>query len=196
MSLDQLDRLEWRRSLLRRKLMNDHLDPDDNSADDEIEYVSRGELKREMQALQDLGRELTGVSGKALAEFGLAQRTLDALLEGKRLVPRALNRHLRFVAKLLVDEDTDALREKLESLHRPHKLGVAAFHRAEKWRDQLLAGDNAALQEILARHPLADTQRLRQLTRNAIKEAAQNKPPKSARELFKLIAEIQQAGEE
>lgn len=173
--------------------MSEH--DDDQLPDDEIEYVSRGELKREMQALQALGRELTGVSGKLLAEWGLSQRTLDAVLEGKRLVPRALNRHLRFVAKLLADEDTEALRERLDSLHRPHQLSVAAFHRAEQWRDRLIAGDQGSLQEILQRHPGADTQRLRQLTRNAIKEAEQGKPPKSARELFRLIAETQAGGE-
>ncbi|MGB0866901.1 MAG: ribosome biogenesis factor YjgA [Granulosicoccaceae bacterium] len=170
--------------------------PDDLPDDDEIEYVSRGELKREMQALQTLGRDLTAVSGKVLADWDITPRTLEAILEGKRLVPRALNRHLRFVAKLLADEDVEKLRERLESLHRPHQLSVAAFHRAEQWRDRLIAGDNSALHEILQRHPGADTQRLRQLSRNAKKEAEQTKPPKSARELFRLIAETQQAGGE
>lgn len=174
--------------------MTDPVDPD-NNPDDEIEYVSRGELKRDMQILHDLGKELTGVSKKALAEFGLQTRTLDALLEGKRLVPRALARHLRFVAKLLSDEDAEKLREQLTALHLPHKMGVAAFHRAEAWRDRLLAGDKDALQEIMSRHPGADVQRLRQLTRNAIKEAEQNKPPKNSRELFRLIADTQKAGE-
>lgn len=173
--------------------MNDHIEPDDNAEDDDIEYVSRGELKREMQGLQDLGRELTAVSGKLLDEWGLAPRTLEALKEGKRLVPRALNRHLRFVAKLLVEEDADGLRERLASLHRPHQLGVADFHRAEKWRDTLLAGDDSPVQEVIERCPGIDVQRLRQLTRNARKEAAQGKAPKSARELFRLIAEAQQA---
>lgn len=174
--------------------MNDQETPDDNIDDDEIEYVSRGELKRDMQILRELGKDLTGVSGKVLAEWNLAPQTLVALLEGKRLVPRALARHLRYVAKLLTDEDAEALRERLDSLHRPHQLGVAAFHRAEQWRDRLLAGDDSALQEILQRHPKTDTQRLRQLTRNARKEAEHNKAPKSARELFKLIAQAQQAG--
>jgi len=176
--------------------MNEQIDPDDNAEDDEIEYVSRGELKRDMQILNELGRDLTAVSGKLLAEWGMAPRTLEALLEGKRLVPRALNRHLRFVAKLLQEEDAVALRERLTSLHRPHQLGVAAFHRAEQWRDRLLAGDDSALQDILQRCPAADTQRIRQLTRNARKEAEQGKAPKSARELFKLIAETQQAAEQ
>lgn len=174
--------------------MTDHLDPDDNAEDEDIEYVSRGEIKREMRGLQELGRELTAVSGKILNEWNLPPRTLAALLEGKRLVPKALSRHLRFVAKLLADEDVEPLRERLASLHRPHQLGVAAFHRAEQWRDRLLAGDNAVLQEIVERFPGADLQRIRQLSRNARKEAEQGKAAKSARELFKLIAETQQAG--
>jgi len=167
---------------------------EDSRLEDDIEYVSRGELKREMQALQDLGRELSGVSGKVLDTWGLRGQTLEALKEAKRLVPRALSRHLRYVAKLLQEEDVDKLRERLDSLHRPHQLSVAAFHRAENWRDRLVDGDDSAVSEIIERIPNVDVQRLRQLTRNARKEAAANKTPKSARELFKLIGQAQQDG--
>lgn len=167
----------------------------DSQPEDEIEYVSRGELKREMQGLQDLGRELTAISAKNLSQWEISPRTLEAIVEGKRLVPKALNRHLRYVAKLLVEENTDALRERLASLYRPHQLSVAAFHRAEQWRDRLLSGDDSPLQELIHRYPEADLQRIRQLTRNARKEAEQNKPPKNARELFRMIAEIQKQGE-
>jgi ribosome-associated protein len=47
-----------------------------------------------------------------------------------------------------------------------------------------------ALQEFLAAFPQADIQQLRTLIRNAQREEASQKPPKSSRELFKLIREI------
>jgi len=169
--------------------MKDQTDLINNTTDDEIGYVSNSALKREKQAIQGLCEELSEASGKALTEFGLAPRVIEALIESKRLIPRARKRHLRFVAKLLVNEDIEALRKKLASVHDPHRANTAAFCRAEQLRDRLLSGDNTVLQEILQCHPGADTQRLRQLTRNAIKETAQGKMPKSARELFSLIAE-------
>jgi ribosome-associated protein len=59
----------------------------------------------------------------------------------------------------------------------------------ERWRDRMI--ENAdAVSEFLVAHPHTDSQQLRTLIRNAQKEAAANKPPKSSRELFKLIREI------
>ena len=171
--------------------MSEHIDPEHQPEEDEIEYVSRGELKRDVREMVELGRQLVGVPKKVLQDFGLSQRVLDALMEGKRLVPRALTRHLRYTAKVLIDEniDTASVKERLAALHRPNQLAIADFHRAEQWRDRLLAGDDSALHDIIARCPEADRQRLRQLTRNARKEAEQSKSPKSARVLFQLITE-------
>jgi len=46
------------------------------------------------------------------------------------------------------------------------------------------------LSEFVELHPSVDTQQIRTLIRNARREAASNKPPKSSRELFKLLREI------
>ena len=68
---------------------------------------------------------------------------------------------------------------------------MAAFHRLEQWRDQLLAGDNAVLDTLLNEFDVVDFQYLRQLVRNAAKEKKNNKPPKSARLLFQYLKELQ-----
>jgi ribosome-associated protein len=44
--------------------------------------------------------------------------------------------------------------------------------------------------EWLAAHPETDVQQFRQLIRNARKEAAEAKPPKSSRALFKILREM------
>ena len=64
----------------------------------------------------------------------------------------------------------------------------------ERWRARLIA-EPTALAEFLAKFPLADIQQLRTLIRNAQREAAAEKPPKSSRELFKLIREISESSE-
>jgi ribosome-associated protein len=47
-----------------------------------------------------------------------------------------------------------------------------------------------ALSEFIALYPQTDIQQLRTLVRNAQKELATGKPPKSSREIFKLLRDI------
>ena len=63
---------------------------------------------------------------------------------------------------------------------------TAAMHALERQREKLLAND-VALTDLLAQHPDIDVQQLRTLIRNARKEAAEGRPPKSFREIFKVI---------
>jgi ribosome-associated protein len=53
-----------------------------------------------------------------------------------------------------------------------------------------MIADNNVLSEFIALYPQVDIQQLRTLVRNAQKELEANKPPKSSRELFKLLREI------
>ncbi|MGZ8251806.1 MAG: dual-action ribosomal maturation protein DarP, partial [Methylophilaceae bacterium] len=46
------------------------------------------------------------------------------------------------------------------------------------------------LSEFMLQYPNVDSQQIRTLIRNARREEAANKPPKSSRELFKLLREI------
>ncbi len=59
----------------------------------------------------------------------------------------------------------------------------------ERWRTRLLS-EMDAISEFLVQYPNTDSQQLRTLIRNAQREEAAGKPPKSSRELFKLIRAI------
>ena len=63
---------------------------------------------------------------------------------------------------------------------------TALMHKIERWRDRLIAEEDA-LTEFLRDVPCVDATEARQLIRNARREAAENKPPKSSRALFRLI---------
>ena len=69
----------------------------------------------------------------------------------------------------------------------------AYFHQLERWRTRLIE-DEAALSDFIAQYPNVDSQQIRTLIRNARKEATLNKPPKSSRELFKLLRELTSQG--
>ena len=83
------------------------------------------------------------------------------------------------------DEEQEAI-DGLEAARRE----AAALHRVEAWRERLLADGDTALAELLAEHPAADRQHLRQLVRNAIDERNRNKPPHAFRELFRALREL------
>jgi ribosome-associated protein len=54
----------------------------------------------------------------------------------------------------------------------------------------LIAEGDDALSELLEEFPAAERQHLRQLIRNAKREAERNKPPKSAREIFRYLRQL------
>ena len=55
----------------------------------------------------------------------------------------------------------------------------------ERWRDELVKGNDGLMEEIVSRG--ADRQTLRQLVLSARKEREGNKPPKASRALFRFL---------
>jgi ribosome-associated protein len=53
-----------------------------------------------------------------------------------------------------------------------------------------LLEDEAAFSDLAREFPSADIQHLRQLRRNALREAEQGRPPRSYRELFRELREL------
>jgi ribosome-associated protein len=88
------------------------------------------------------------------------------------------------------DATLDAIRDAMDAGGEAARRETAQLHRVETWRDRLIADGDAALSELLAAHPDADRQHLRQLARNAIEERNRNKPPHAFRELFRELREL------
>ncbi len=159
-----------------------------NDDDEEIILISKSQLKRESHALTDLGKELFELSPNKLARIPLPEKLQEALALAHRIKERGgRKRQLQYIGKILRATDVEPILAAMESLKLEHAHENARFHRMEQWRDRLLEEGDSALSELLSQHPDADRQHLRQLLRNAQKEQSQNKPPKSARELFKYL---------
>ncbi|UAW97837.1 DUF615 domain-containing protein [Halopseudomonas nanhaiensis] len=157
----------------------------------EEELPSKSQIKREMHALQELGRRLTELKPDQLAKLDLTDKLRSALAEAHRHTARgALKRHLSFVGKLMRDQDIEAIQAYLDRLDSSSQAHAQHFHQLERWRDRLLTGDPAEQDAFVAAYPAADRQTIRQLVRQAKKEATENKPPAASRKLFKLIREV------
>ena len=148
---------------------------------------SKSEIKRELLALQELGRELTGLSEKHLVKIPLTDLLREEIRQARGMSRGTLQRQLRYIGGLLPHEDVEAVRQALHGVLNLTRDEVNYFHTIEKTRDALLAGSEQEISEIVERHSKADRQQLRRLVRSAKKEQKENKPPKSARLLFKYL---------
>lgn len=159
--------------------------------DEDYEEKSKSQIKRELLSLKELGRELVELPTKDLNKLGLSEDLLYAILKAKPLTHGALKRQIGFIGGLIVHEDYETIQANLEKLRQTHNGEVKQFHQLEQWRDQLLAGDDTVMSVLRNQFDDFDIQHVRQLVRNATKEASQNKPPKSARVLFKYLQQCQ-----
>ena len=156
------------------------------------ERPNKTALKREMKILHDLGRELIELPESKFETIPLSERMYDAVFSGKKMKKAALQRQLRFISSIMNEEDVEAIQLQLKLLAQPIQQANEEFHKLEEWRDQLIAGDNELMNKLVDEIG-ADRQHIRQLIRNANKEAQQNKTPKASRLLFKYLKELQDA---
>lgn len=161
-----------------------------NNEQEALEPISKTKRKAAMDELQDIGVRLIELPKDKLAKLDLPETLLDAIKEAKRITANGASRRQRqYIGSLMRNVDVAPILEQFEKWDGKNNEENAYFHRLENWRSRLIAEDNA-LAEFMSEHPNVDTQQMRTLIRNAQREQAQNKPPKSSRELFKLLREI------
>jgi ribosome-associated protein len=155
---------------------------------------SKSQLKRDSHALQTLGVELTELSKDALKKMPMPESLNDAVREARRITDHeGKRRQMQYVGKImrsLHEEEVAALRTALDAYHGLSKAETAKMHAVERWRERLLA-DDQALTEFVAKFPAADVQTGRNLIRNTRRDAQQQRPPKHFRELFHWIKAAQ-----
>ena len=163
----------------------------DNEVDLESDLLpSKTKLKAEADAQQALGVRLTELPKDRLLKLNLPDDVTQAILDTKKITANgAIRRHRQYLGRLMREINTAPITEQLARWDGKHTAENAYFHGLERWRDRLIT-DNNALSEFIALHPSTDSQQLRTLIRNAQKELASNKPPKSSREIFKVLRDI------
>lgn len=169
------------------------VDESDFDDDNFEEGPSRSQLKRDALAIRDLGSELALLGAAERARVPLPEDVVEAIEELNRTTKNgARKRQLGWLAKRLRKIDIAPIEDALEGIRQAARANTQTLHLVEQWRDRLLGDEEQpnpkqALTEFLDKFPHADRQTLRQLQRAAVKEKTQNKPPKSARQLFKAV---------
>jgi len=165
--------------------------PDNHEEEDEeIIWVSKSEIKRDAEELKRLGAELVDLGKNALEKIPLDEELLAAVELAQRIKKEGRRRQLQLIGKMLRSRDVDPIRQALDKLKNRHNQQVALFHKLEMLRDRLIEQGDDAMTDVIALYPQADRQQLRSMIRNAQKEKAGNKPPKSARQIFQYLREL------
>ncbi|MEH6443912.1 MAG: ribosome biogenesis factor YjgA [Oceanospirillaceae bacterium] len=165
----------------------------DTIEDDDEDWISRSSLKRDAEALQDLGAKLIHLKPAQLDSIVMDEALRLAVDEAKRLKPRsgALKRQFQYIGKLMRFEDLEIIEKGINGCDLQHEEYNKIFHRLERWRDRLLNNDEGMLDVILAEYPHTDMQHLRQLIRNTQKEIAAAKHPLTSKKLFRYLRELE-----
>jgi len=102
----------------------------------------------------------------------------------------ARKRQLKFVTGLMRKIEVEPIQQQLDKIKAKSAHATRELHQLEVWRERLISDDKQALTEFLMQNPGADAQHIRQLIRNAKKEIAAEKAPKSSRLLFRYLRDL------
>lgn len=166
--------------------------------DEELLAPSRSQLRRDALDVFKLAEALAALSESQLARVPLADDVRVEVVRTRAITSNiARKRQTQFLAKQLRkigDDEMEPIRRALSQDREKAHRESAESHRIETWRDRLLDNGDDVLSELLALHPAADRQHLRQLVRNAQAERKAGKPPHAYRELFRELRALMDIG--
>ena len=153
-------------------------------------FTSKTAIKREAERLKKIGEKLLALPPETVQGFPIPEILNQALTEGRRIKSReGLRRHKQYIGKLLRELDTEAIEFQIHHLESAKTLNTRQFHELEQLRDQLIQGDNNTIGDAIAAFPNVDTQKLRQLVRNAKKTPDD---VSHSRKLFRYLRDLRE----
>ena len=183
----------------------------DENGDSDFSQPSRSAKKRESLALQALGEELANLAPQEVQALNLPPDLAEALALYARLRDHeGRRRQMQYIGRLMREADAEPIRAALDQRKETSAAATAALHRAEQWRERLLAAPEAELEGLLqslprpaapesdldqdeghAPHPKGKqplgTEELRKLVLQARKEIDDKAAPHARRALFRAL---------
>jgi ribosome-associated protein len=164
--------------------------PDDAPVTGRATHRARSE---EASAISGLALLLIAMKPSQLDALSLEPELRHAVVQCQGFTKGARARQLRLIAKLLRQEDHEALRTAVTHVMRGKGARSQREKTYERWRERLSTGGDAALTEFAAQHPSADIQKLRQLLRLAARDPTKGKGKAASRDLLRLVRELGEA---
>ncbi|ASK77957.1 hypothetical protein CF386_02300 [Paraphotobacterium marinum] len=148
--------------------------------DDEIIYVSKSELKRDMLEIQNLGEKISQLSLKNIQKMKLSDELYNEIIKLRNFKHEARRRQLQYIGKVLRNIDNfEDIAKQYDLITNPQKV----IEKKRNILDTLFNSLNNNLEDEMSKLeksvPNLDKKRLRQLFRiyrSATEESsAQNK---------------------
>ena len=161
---------------------------------EEIEYVSKTELKQDAKVLRKLGEAIIKLSPAQRAKLPLNEDMEYALEVADKIrnTREGYRRQLQFIGRLLRHCDADAIILAMNGLTNTNKQAEKALQHLEKIRSELLEQGDQRVNELVAEYSGFERQKLRQLVKKTLKQQ-QLHPEQvspSFRELFQYIKDV------
>lgn len=155
------------------------------------ELKSKTEIKKEMHQLQDFAQSLVEMSKHQRSLIPLSEELKYAMVVADKIKNKheALRRHIRHIAKILLETDLEPIHQALDVMANKHQQSTAKFVRLESLRDELIEQGNDAVEALLAEFENMERQKLKQLVRHAAKEKKAEKIGKHYKNLFTYLKE-------
>lgn len=150
---------------------------------------SKTQLKHERIALQQLAEKLAKLPAAQRDMLNLDAALQEAIKETPRIQDkRAIPRHWKRIANLLINGDPDQLERVREHIDHAGERQQQRTYLVDFWRTRLINEGDQALQALLESYPAAPRQELRMLIRAAKKEQGTDSPKNSAyRKLYRQL---------
>jgi ribosome-associated protein len=158
--------------------------------ENEVQDKSKTQVKKEAEALQNLGEELIKLPRHRLDRMGLPADLLNALIDAQSIKSHIAGRRQRqFIGRLMRDVDPEPIQQSLLQPWDAPPTESKTIKKMYRWRDRLSAGDPGVMEDFLRARPKLERQRLKQLIRNVRKEKSVGKSSKSLKALETHIME-------
>jgi len=170
--------------------MSEFIDPEQEEQTWAIR-PNKSQIKRDIAELSDLCEEITQLAPAQIERLGLPENIEYAIRAAAKMpLKGARKRQLKFITGLMRKLDVEPIQQQLDKIKAKSAHAARELHQLERWRERFLADDKQVFSEFLQQYPGADVQHMRQLIRNAKKEIASEKPPKSSRLLFRYLRDF------
>ena len=161
--------------------------------EEEIIYVSKSELKRDAQQYQQLAIDLAAMSNKQRERLPLSDDLVEAMVVADKIRAKseAYRRHINYISKTLRLTDNVAdIEAAIELMLNKNNQADVLLNKIESTRTELINNGDSLINELLEQYPSLERQKLRQLVRQAAKEAKAEKPAKGYKDLFQNLKEV------
>ncbi len=110
---------------------------------------SKSARKREVLALQALGKQLIELTEDQLCKLDLDENLFDAIIAASKIRSRgARRRQCQLIGKLMRDVDPEPIRRAIVAFQYQEKTEKEIFRQAEHWRNRIVQYGHDGLNEF------------------------------------------------